>query len=90
MFQKYAQHMQNKSTHERRQHALKVAGIVTAVLFVGWLATLGMRLSMGTGGTVANSSDTSSDNSSQLANVVEGASYTSVNSLQVASTTGEQ
>ncbi len=79
--------MHSKSTHERRQHALKVAGVVTAVLFVGWLATLGARLSMGTGSSVANSNDTS-DNSSQLAGVVESASYTSVNSLQVASTTG--
>lgn len=42
---KYLEHMQNKDPHERRAHALRVAGAVVAVVFVGWLGTLGMRLS---------------------------------------------
>ncbi|HVV39331.1 MAG TPA: hypothetical protein VHD31_03345 [Candidatus Paceibacterota bacterium] len=33
-----------KSTHERRQIALRVAGTVTAVMFVVWISTLGVRL----------------------------------------------
>ena len=37
--------MQNeKSPHERRQAALQIATILTAILFVGWIATLGVRL----------------------------------------------
>lgn len=36
--------MQNKDPHERRAHALRVAGAVTGLVFVGWVATLGMRL----------------------------------------------
>lgn len=43
---KYIQHMQETRTpHERRQASMQIAGIVTAVLFVGWITTLGVRLS---------------------------------------------
>jgi hypothetical protein len=43
---RYIERMQEERTpHERRQFALRVAGGVTAVLFVGWLATLGIRFS---------------------------------------------
>ncbi|HVZ76191.1 MAG TPA: hypothetical protein VG934_02910 [Candidatus Paceibacterota bacterium] len=42
----YIEKLQNEKTpHERRQLALQVAGVVTALLFVGWLGTLGVRLS---------------------------------------------
>ncbi|HWB34131.1 MAG TPA: hypothetical protein VG753_02340 [Candidatus Paceibacterota bacterium] len=42
----YIQKLQDEKTpHERRQLALQVAGVVTALLFVGWLGTLGVRLS---------------------------------------------
>jgi hypothetical protein len=78
--------MHSKTTHERRQHAVKVATGVTAVLFVGWLATLGLRLS-GTP-TTAQNTDNGSDQSS-LANVVSGAAYTNVNTLQVASSSDD-
>lgn len=40
----YFQHVEGKTPHERRRHAMQIAGAVTAVLFVGWLATLGVRL----------------------------------------------
>lgn len=33
-----------RTTHERRQIALRVAGVMTALIFVAWLATLGARL----------------------------------------------
>jgi hypothetical protein len=36
---------EEKTPHERRQYALRVATGLTAILFVGWVATLGMRLS---------------------------------------------
>ena len=42
---RYIQHVQDTHTpHERRQVAMRIAAIVTAVLFVAWLATLGVRL----------------------------------------------
>lgn len=44
--QRYLTRLQEEKTpHERRQIAVRVAGAVTAVLFVGWLATLGVRVS---------------------------------------------
>jgi hypothetical protein len=83
---KYIQRMHAKSTHERRQHAARVATVVTAVVFMGWLATLGFRLS---GGASATAQNTNSDTGSQLANVVSGADETSINSLQVASSSDD-
>ncbi len=45
---RYIQHIQDTHTpHERRQVAMRIATIVTAVLFIGWLATLGVRLGGG-------------------------------------------
>ena len=41
----YIDHIKNtRTTHQRRQHALQVAGVITAALFVVWIGTLGMRL----------------------------------------------
>ena len=75
----YLEHMKTKSTHERRAHAMRVAGVVTAVVFVGWLATLGVRLSTSTPQTAQNSSD-----QTQLANVINGTYTPSGNTLEVA------
>ncbi len=41
---RYLEHMHSREPHERRKHALHVATIVTSLVFVGWAATLGMRL----------------------------------------------
>ena len=42
---RYIEHIQDTHTpHERRQVAMRIATIVTALLFVAWLATLGVRL----------------------------------------------
>ena len=41
---RYLEHLHRKPTHERRQHAMQVAGVLTALVFVGWVTTLGMRL----------------------------------------------
>ncbi len=35
---------EQKSPHERRQFALQVAGTLTALIFVVWVSTLGVRL----------------------------------------------
>jgi hypothetical protein len=48
---RYIEHIQNThTTHERRQHALQIAGLITAALFISWLAMFGLR--MGTSGPV--------------------------------------
>jgi hypothetical protein len=77
---KYFERMQQeKTTHERRQWAMRAAGTLTAVLFVGWIATLGVRLS-------APSSQTAQGEGtqSQLAAVANGAYGPQGNQLQVA------
>ena len=56
--------MGTKTTHERRTHALQVAGGVTAVALLIWISTLGIRFAS-TPPQTADSSDTS-----QLASVV--------------------
>ena len=79
MIKRYFNHMSQRSTHERRQHAMRVATFVTAVNFVAWLGTLGLRLSSG------QMVNTGSEQT-QLANVI---STTEVqgNTLEVATTT---
>ncbi len=42
---RYIEHVQSKEPHERRQHAMRLAGAVTAAVFVVWVTTLGLRLS---------------------------------------------
>ena len=43
---RYIEHLKNtRTTHQRRQHAVQVAGALTAALFAVWLGTLGVRLS---------------------------------------------
>lgn len=41
----YIEHLkETKTPHERRQHAMRVAGVVTGALFAVWIGTLSMRL----------------------------------------------
>ena len=77
MIKRYYNHMTQKSTHERRQHALRIATFVTAVVFVGWLGTLGLRLSSG---QLTNSDG---GTQTQLANVIS-TTQAEGNTLQVA------
>ncbi len=66
---RYIEHIRNTRTpHERRQHALQIAGVFTAVLFVGWLATLSLRI--GTGGEVVNTNP--STNTAATLQAVQG------------------
>ena len=67
---KYFDHIKQKPTHQRRQHSMQAAGVATAVVFVIWIGTLGMRLA-GPRGVVAKSA-TSTDNQTQLGAVVAG------------------
>ncbi|OGC84723.1 hypothetical protein A3F55_02585 [Candidatus Adlerbacteria bacterium RIFCSPHIGHO2_12_FULL_53_18] len=42
---RYIENIQDTHTpHERRQVAMRIAAIVTGLLFIAWLATLGVRL----------------------------------------------
>lgn len=55
---RYIDYIKNtRSTHQRRQHALQVAGGITAALFVVWIGTLGMRIA--SQDVAAESADTS-------------------------------
>lgn len=36
--------MKQRPPHERRQAAMRIAGAITGVIFIGWIATLGVRL----------------------------------------------
>ena len=76
--------MKQRPPHERREAALRVATVVTGVLFVGWLATLGMRLA-----TPAPKTAEQSRFESQVASVLSAISFwdSKENALQVASTT---
>ncbi len=76
---KYLQHMQTKSPHERRQHATQIAGVCTALVFVVWVTTLGVRMSSTS--TVVQNQDGSLQQT-QLANA--GSAQTRGNTLEVA------
>ncbi len=42
---RYIEHIKNNhSTHQRRQHAMRISGVITATLFAVWLGTLGTRI----------------------------------------------
>lgn len=43
---RYFDHIQSKEPHEQRQHAMRVAGVVTAGVFAVWITTLGFRLAL--------------------------------------------
>ncbi len=75
---RYLEHMHSREPHERRKHALHVATAVTGLLFVGWLATLGIRL--GGDGVVAQE-----ESNNQAAAVVQ-ATERSGPRLEVSST----
>jgi len=71
---KYIQHVQDTHTpHERRQVAMRIATIVTALLFVAWLATLGVRL----GGNVPAVAEEGANNAAAALEAVQNYSSNS-------------
>ena len=36
--------LKSKEPHQRRQHALRMAGVATAMVFLIWISTLGVRI----------------------------------------------
>lgn len=71
---RYIEHIQNNRTpHERRQHAMQIAGVVTMLLFVGWLASIGVRV--GTQGPVVEDNST---NTAATLQAVQGPEQTTL------------
>lgn len=54
----YFTYIKSKTPHEKRQHSMQIAGGVTALAFVIWISTLGLRFAS-TPPQVATDSDTS-------------------------------
>ena len=77
---RYIEHIKNtRTTHERRQHAVQVAGVATLALFAVWLGTLGLRLASPAG--VAQTED-----NAQTASVVSAVQSDGGAQLQVSTT----
>jgi len=53
----YFDHMSSKPPHERRRHATQMAGMLTALLFVGWLGAWGISAGLGSSSTIANTAN---------------------------------
>lgn len=77
---RYFDHMHTRSPHERRQHALRVAGVFTALIFAGWVTTFGLS-NMGDNSQIVQSSD-----GAQNAAAVVASSPYAQNQLVVATT----
>lgn len=82
---KYIEHMKQQPPHERRMAAIRIASVVTGVIFVGWLATLGVRL----GEPVQKTAAEASGFSAQVASIFSAFSLKGAkpNTLEAASTT---
>jgi len=80
---KYFKHIQNKPPHERRQHAVQVAGVCTALVFVVWVTTLGMRLAHQSAAVAGAGGDSQVANASSIYDKPD-------NTLEVATTTDSQ
>lgn len=81
---KYIENIQQKPPHERREAAMRIAASITGVIFVGWLATLGVRLA-----NPAPKSAQQTTFENQVASVFSAFSFggSKENSLEVASST---
>jgi len=81
--------MHQKSTHERRTHAMRVAGVVTALIFAGWISTIGLRTN-GTDQTqVANDNNSAAQTAAAVASQADQQNFggTGTAQLVVASST---
>lgn len=79
---KYFDHIKTKEPHERRAHAMQIAGTVTAMVFMVWITTLGLRLGSGQAELAER------DGSQALTAAAVQSGYSGPNQLFVASTTG--
>lgn len=83
MIKTYLKHILSKEPHHRRQHAVQVAGVLTALAFVVWVTTLPLRFA-GTG-TVAGDPLNGSDNQTMLAGAA-GRDYANQMGVEVVGT----
>lgn len=81
----YLEHMRNKPAHERRLHAMRVAGVLTALVFAGWVTTLGLQAGS-TDQTAVAGTDTSGQTAAAAAAPASGYPLQG-NQLVVASST---
>lgn len=44
MIKKYIEYIQTRPTHERRAVAMQISGVITAILMVAWVSSIGVRL----------------------------------------------
>jgi len=58
--------MSQKSPHERRMHSMRVAGVLTALMFMGWVTTLGL------GATSTPSQVATGEEQNQTASALQG------------------
>ncbi len=80
---KFIERVKQRPPHERREVAMRIAATITGVIFVGWVATLGMRLTQPHTKTAEQTRL-----ESQVASVWSALSFKQApNTLQVASTT---
>jgi hypothetical protein len=63
---RYIEHIKAKEPHHRRQHAVQVAGVLTAVAFVVWITTLPLRFG-GTGAVAQTGGENADTQQTQLA-----------------------
>lgn len=82
---KYLEKMRQKDPHERHREAMRISGVITGVIFVGWISTLGFRL----GAPVQKTAEQVGGLPSQMASVFAAFSLKAKgpNTLEVASTT---
>ena len=86
MYKKYMQHVQAKTPHHRRQHAVQVAGLFTALAFVVWITTLSFRFGpTPSSGQVAGGANTDAQQT-QLAGAASSGD-TSQSGIEVVGTT---
>ncbi len=80
----YIHNMRQKAPHDRRAAAMRIAATITAVMFLGWIATLSVRLAAPSPKTAQQSSF-----ESQVASIISAFSLSGakINTLQVASST---
>lgn len=67
MIKNYLAHINSKSTHERRQHAMQLATGLTAFAVLVWVTTLGVRYAL----TPAQVAQSNGDSASLVASVVD-------------------
>jgi hypothetical protein len=78
----YIAHIKTKPPHERRQHAMQLSAGIIAVVFVVWISTIGLRFAS----TPAQTAD--SNNTNQLANILNGTSVQNATLIVASSSQG--